>query len=212
MVMQEILSELKMTPGVVGGFFFHRKNGVLYQDMTSEHENLNGNDIGRQLNKIYAARRLNFPDVQDINLYFAEAVIVSRAIDDQFILILLCDQDANSSSLSVSLRLAIEEHSEELALAATGQLAEGASTGAQQLSPQEALKGPLKEPLERIQGILVDLMGPMAELVYEESLEQWMGAGRIGVDQLPDFVELIAGELPDIQKAMTFKDRCRNLM
>jgi hypothetical protein len=210
--MQEIISELKMAPDVHGGFFFHRKNGILYKDMPSLYGVSGINEMGRQLTKIYAARRLNCPDVRDINLYFTGAAMMSHAIDEQFILVLLCDQSVNSSTLSVSVRLAIEEHADELTLAVAEQLSDGLTGGVQMLSPQQTLAGPLKQPLDKIQHLLVDLMGPMAELVYEESLEKWIASGRIGVDLLPEFIELIASELPDVKTAKNFKDRCRNLM
>lgn len=212
MALQEIISELKMMPDVHGGFFFHRKNGILYKDVTPMYEDSVLNDMGRQFTKMYAARRLNFPDVRDINLYFTESAMISRAIDEQLFLVLLCDQNVNSGTLSVSLRLAIEDHGAELALAAEGSVAYGLTGGDQKLSSQQALAGPLKQPLDKIQHVLFDLMGPMAELVYEESLEKWMASGRIGEDLLPEFIELIASELPDVKKAKDFKDRCRNLM
>lgn len=212
MVMEEILSELKITPGVLGGFFFHRKNGVLCADMPSVYQDSGLNDMGRQLSKIFAARRLTFPEVHDISLYFTESVMISRAIDEQFFLVLLCDQDVNSSTLSVSMHLAIEERDDELSLAAAGKFSDGLSGGAQQLSPQQVLDGPLKQPLEKIQRTLIEMMGPMAELLYEESLERWVAAGRIGVDLLPEFVEMIASEMPDDKKATAFKDSCRDLV
>ncbi len=211
MAMKEIISELKMTPGVLGGFFFHRKNGVLYKDLASVYEVSSLNDMGRQLSKIYAARRLNFPDVRDISLYFTESVMISRAIDEQFFLVLLCDQHVNSSTLSLSIRLIIEEHDDELTLAAAGQHTDALSGGSK-LSPQQVLDGPLRQPLEKIQRMLVEMMGPMAELVYEESLEKWIASGRIGVDVLPEFLEIIASEMPDDKKATAFKDSCRDLM
>jgi hypothetical protein len=213
MAMQLIINELRQMPDVHGGFFFHRKNGLLYKDVPSLSEDSRLSDIGRQFTKIYAARRLNFPDVQDINLYFAGSALLSRAVDEQFFLVLLCDQHVNSSSVSVSLQLAFEEHRDELTSAAQGPVADDTSEiRVQPLSPQQALEGPLKQPLKEIQRTLVDLMGPMAEFVYEENLEKWMAAGRIGVDQLPEFIDLIAGEMPDAKKATAFKDRCRQLM
>jgi hypothetical protein len=213
MAMQEIIGELKLLPDVQGGFFFHRKNGMLYKDVPAVHKDSDLNDMGRQLTKIYAARRLNFPDIRDINLYFTGLAMLSRAIDEQCFLVLLCDQNVNSSTLSVSVRLAIEEHGEALTLAAqepvSGDLTKGT---AQPLSPQQALDGPLKRPLAEIQHTLIDLMGPMAEFVYEENLEKWIARGPIGVNQLPELIELIASDMPDVKKSKDFKDRCRNLM
>lgn len=211
MAMQEIISELKMLADVHGGFFFHRKNGILYKDVGSTYEDSALTEMGRQLHKIYAARRLNFPDVLDINLYFTESVMISRAFDEQLLLVLFCDQNINSSTLSVSLRLVIEEHHDELALVVAGSVAAGLKGGAQKLTPQQALEGPLKQPLEKIQRALVDLMGPMAELVYEESLEKWITSGCIEAHQLPELIELIAGEMPDEKKATAFKNSCRTM-
>lgn len=212
MAMQKIISELKMMPDVHGGFFFHSKNGLLYKEMPSIYADSVLNDVGRQLAKMYAARRLNFPDICDINLYFTESAVISRAINQQFFLVLLCNQHVNSGTLSVSMCLAIEEHADELNHMATAQPSNSLTGGVQKLSLQQALAGPLKKPLDNIQHALVDLMGPMAALVYEESLEKWIASGRIGMDLLPEFIELIASELPDVKKAKDFKDRCRNLM
>ncbi len=213
MAMQAIINDLKLLADVHGGFFFHRKSGLLYKDVPSLYEDSRLIDIGRQLTKIYAARCLNFPDVQDINLYFTGSAVLSRSFDEQLFLVLLCDQEVNSSTLSVSLLLAFEEHGEELKMVAQGSVADKASDiRAQPLSPQQILAGPLKQPLEAIQRTLVDLMGPMAALVYEENLEKWIAGGRISVEQLPEFIELIAGEMPDDKKSIAFRDRCRQLM
>ena len=212
MAMQEIIRELKRMPDVHGGFFFHRKNGVLYKDVPPLYQDSDLDDIGRQLGKIFAARRLGFPDVFDVNLYFVKSAMLSRAIDEQFFLVLLCDQHVNSSALSVSVRLTIEEHYDVLTGAATEGVADRLTGVEPQPETQATLEGPLRKPLEDIQRILVDMMGPMAEFVYEESLEQWKASGRVGVFVLDEFIDLLAGEMPDAKKAMVFKDRCRNLL
>jgi hypothetical protein len=212
MVMQAILSELKMVPGVFGGYFFQRKSGTLHVDLPPMFKDSRLTDIGRHLGKLIAARRMNFPDARDVNLYFDESVLVARVIDEQLFLILLCERSVNTSMLSMSVRLAIEEQTEELrALAARAEPAGKTAIGAP-LSPEQALNGPLKEPLEKIRQLMAGLMGPMAELAFEDAQEQWLATGQVGVDQLPAFIALLAEEMPDADKAAALKNGCRNLL
>lgn len=213
MAMLEILSELKMLPDVHGGFFFHSKKGVLYEDIPASYKSPVLDDMGRRLTKLYATRRLYSPDGGDINLYFAESAVVSRAITEQFFLVLLCSRHVNSITLSVSLRLAIEEHADALDQVAAAQTPRSVpGQGARIPGSQQIQIGPLKQYLDQIRHTLVDLMGPMAELVYEESLEKWLASGRTGVDLLPEFIEIIADEIPDTGKATAFRDSCRKLV
>lgn len=212
MVMQTILSELKMVPGVFGGYFFHRKNGILHTDLPPMFKESRLMDMGRQLAKIVAAGRLNFPDARDINLYFDESALVSRVIDEQLCLILLCEPGVNTGMLSMSVRLALEEQLDELKAVAGRGNAVVPSAALQTLTPQQALDGPLKKPLETIQRVLAELMGPMAQLLYEETLEQWVATGRVSAEYVPEFIALLAEELPDAVKANALKNKCRGLI
>lgn len=212
MVMQTILSELKMVPGVFGGYFFHRKNGIVHTDLPPMFKETRLMDMGRQLAKIVAAGRLNFPEARDINLYFDESALVSRVIDEQLSLILLCEPGVNTGMLSMSVRLALEEQLDELKALAGRGTAAVQTTAPQALTPQQALDGPLKQPLEIIQRVLADLMGPMAQLLYEDTLEQWVAGGRVSTEHLPEFIALLAEELPDTAKAAALKNNCQRLI
>ena len=205
MVMHGVINELKMVSGVFGGFFFHRKSGLLLSDVPPMFKEPRLNEIGRQLGRVAAARHLNFPDILDINLYFDEIVLVARVVQEKLNLILVCEPSVNTAMLSMAMRIALDGQMGELESLADRLEKGDAAAVDVPLSPEEAIKGPLRLPLESIEQLLAGLMGPMAELIFEETLEKWVAAGKVGLQRLPQLIEMLGEEMADETKASALK-------
>lgn len=207
MAMQAVIKELKMIPGVLGGFFYHRQGGLLFSDLPTLFKEAKLIAIGRQLGRIAATRHLNFPDIIDINLYVEDVIVATRVVQERLNLILICEPSVNTGTLSMAMRIALDEQRGALERLAERLDKEGTLTASDlPLSPEAAVKGPLRGVLEAIEQILADLMGPMAELIFEETLEQWIAAGQADAARLPQLIDMLAGEMADEAKAAALRD------
>ncbi len=203
--MNKLLDELKAVPGVVGGFVLHQREGILVNNLPSFFKESRLLEIGKKLQKIWSAGRMSFPDVSEASLFYEESVLILRAVGEQLFLVLVCEPSINTNMLSMSINLALEDletlEPPPAAAAFEESVAEPLVAAA---DPGELLSGPLAEVLERLQGGLAGVMGPMAELIFEEALEQWCAAGRTTREELPALVEIITAEIGDEQKSERF--------
>ncbi|MDZ7580838.1 MAG: hypothetical protein U5R30_09530 [Deltaproteobacteria bacterium] len=72
----------------------------------------------------------------------------------------------NIGMLSMAMRIALDEQMGEIESLADRLDKGGAAVVDVPLSPEEAIKGPLRLPLESIEQLLAGLMGPMAESIF----------------------------------------------
>ena len=63
--MNEVLSEIKSIPGIVGGFFFDSLQGVQLSDLPPMFKEANLTEIGSLLSKMYAMNQSDPMDISD---------------------------------------------------------------------------------------------------------------------------------------------------
>ena len=81
--MDNLLEELKVIPGVVGGYFIHPQKGVLASNMPSMFKQEKIIEISKQLIKIYSAGRMNFSDISETIINYEEMVLIAKLVSPQ---------------------------------------------------------------------------------------------------------------------------------
>lgn len=205
--MVNLLEELKTIPGVVGGYFISQKKGFLASNMPAMFKEPKLLDISRQLVKIYSAGRMNFPDISDTFLHYEEMVLVVKMVSPQLYLMVFCDSAVNTNMLAMSINLSLESlpeiDNQAQAIAQPGT----APTAAAELTVATVMESPdLAEPLRQMSQGLAQVMGPMSELIFEESLQEWLNSGQVGVDKMPELLKIIKEEIGDQQKSKEYQN------
>ncbi len=203
--MNKMMEEIKALPGVVGGFVMDDGKGLLVNNLPSFFKEARLLEVGKKLQKIYRAGLPNFPDSAEVSLFYAESVLIIRPVEGLQFLILVCDPAVNINMLSMSLNLALEslagkEAAEAFEVADSPQ----ATSPATVLEPGYVLLGPLGGPLRKIEAALVQIMGPMGALIFEDALDRWCAGGLVSTESLPQLVQLVAEEIGDAKKRQDF--------
>lgn len=213
--MQQALDDLKAIPGVVGAAIFQFPQGILANNLPSifKPEKLAG--IGKLLNKIFSAGRLSFNDLSETSLCYEEATLITREVTEGRYIIVICDPAANMNLLSMSLKMAMEELRLTQARPVAQPQPREAGAGASQETAQPTLttdpeqllaSGPLAAPLKGLEQQLANVIGPMAEILFQEALSEWSQTFQQSMTTLPHLVDLICRDIGDIQKAKQYRE------
>jgi len=73
-------------------------------------------------------------------------------------------------------------------------------------SPEQLLAGgPLAAPLKTMQELLGKVLGPMAKIIFEDALAEWLQKHRPAPATLPQLAEILGREIGDPQRARAYK-------
>jgi len=202
--MNRIFEEIKAVPGVLGVFALHAKKGILQSAVPPLFKAEKLLEVSRQLLKIYTVTRMNLKAMQDISLHFDGSVLVLRQISDLLFLVVIGEPQVNTNMLSMSLSLAAEDLPADLPTAAAP-VPPPAANAARSLE-EIRNSGTLTAPLRKVEEVLSQVMGPVAGLILEESLEEWLRSGSASFEGLPKLVTILNRELADPEKVREFQD------
>ena len=110
--MQRILKELKTIKGGIGVYVYHAKNGIMAKNVPAVFKNPKLIQMGRTLIKIYSAGHMSFSDLSEASLFYEEAIVTIREIDEKYYLVVLFDPSAKINMLTMGINLVMDELSD----------------------------------------------------------------------------------------------------
>jgi predicted regulator of Ras-like GTPase activity (Roadblock/LC7/MglB family) len=221
--MQQLIDDLKSTPGVIGAYVFHSKEGVRFSNLPSIFKPDRIAEITKSLIKIHGAGKQNFPDLVEVFINYEESMLFCRQFNASEYLIAVCDPGMNLNVLAMSLNLALEEitgqsDATQSSPAVTGQEPAGAPAASptQEQTPASSAvsstsselyeTGPLAKPLQEMSKMLAKILGPMAVIVFEDTVAKWAKGRTPSPSELPALVESLCLEIDDSEKAKRYQE------
>ena len=196
--MQSLIEDLKSIPGVIGACSYQPQKGILDNNLPAIFRKDGLQDTAKQLGKIHAAGRLNFPDLTEIILNYDESIIIFRQMDMEDYLITICDPSINMNLLTMSLNLAIESRK-----GTTGNKTE---TTPHQLGTARLLeKGPMAQTLRAMKELLIKIIGPIGDIIFDDSLDNWVRRNGAKKGNLSSLLEAICNEIGDPEKSKEYR-------
>ena len=210
--MQQLIDDMKAIPGVIGACTYRSQEGIISNNLPSLFSNDRLNNTARHLAKIHAAGRLNFPDLTEVMVNYEESVIVFRQINVNDHLITICDPGVNMNLLAMSLNLAIET-----ALNGADNQQQQPAVAKEPVKKQINIKqlmekGPMSAPLQNMSNLLAKVIGPMAKIVFEDSLQRWIDTSEEKKGSLSKLLEIVCQEIGDSEKSKEYRSLVREKM
>lgn len=195
--MKEIIGDLKDLSGVLGACLYHGQKGVIETNLPSIFTAEKLADLGRLLMKIHTAGRMNFHDLTDLSLHYDESVLLVREIQKDLVIFLLCDPGFNQNLISMSLNLAQQDlRNKQISVAAVPPPPQTPSPPTEDVLPV----------LDEMKAYLPKIMGPMADIIFDEAVETWQEQGNCTLGNLNSLVQMLAEEIGSADKIAQFKE------
>ncbi|PIE58172.1 MAG: hypothetical protein CSA33_04480 [Desulfobulbus propionicus] len=197
--MKDLLDDLTDLSGVFGVCIYHKKKGPLISKMPGVFNQEKLLEMGKLLVKIVNAGKMTFQDLTDVVLQYDESVFVVRELEDNIIVLLVCDPDFNQNLVTMSLNLFHQE--------IQGVDIEGAIAASEKVAPKNEVPQPdsnVVRVLNQIKEQLPSIVGPMADIVFDDSVAIWREQGHSTVRDILALVELLKQELSTPEQTKRF--------
>lgn len=221
--MEQILHDLKSVQGVTGAYVLNSKGQILVNTLPPIFKPPKLLNMGKSLIKIYAAGKLNFPDISEIFVTFEESILILRVVVEKTFIIVVCEPSLNVNLVTLSLNMIMEDLKQSIdslpgdaaPLTTSSQpAAQSEPVPTPQEEPPKGKKasakelveaGPLATELQGIQTSLAKVLGPMAKIILLESIEKWQGICIPSRETLPKLVDILTLEISGADKIALFK-------
>lgn len=216
-----MLHDLKSVQGVTGAYILNSKGHILVNILPPIFKPPKLLNMGKSLVKIYAAARLNFPDVSEIIVTFEESILIFRVVVEKTFIIVVCEPSLNVNLITLSLNMIMEDLKQAVESLPTDSTATAPTppqpAAAAPVPQEEPFKGkkasakelvesgPLASDLQGIQTALAKVLGPMAKIILLESIEKWQGICLTSRETLPKLIDILTIEISGADKIALFK-------
>ena len=194
--MKETLDDLKDLSGVIGACLYHSKKGMLATNLPSIFTKEKLTEIGKVLTKLLSAGRMSFSGLTDLSLQYDESAILARELDDTSIIFLLCDPTVNQNLITMSLNLLQQELMSK-------DLSSNTQNSNQEVPATDKNVGPV---LEQIQEQLPKILGPMADIIFDEVVESWKEQGKSTLEDVKVLIQLLEEEIDNPDQITRFRE------
>ncbi len=188
-------------PEVTGGFLYAPDRGI-YSNQTGgvvQDESLQ--QISLKLTKIVSMMSVHFHDTGGIRVCFRDMILFGTMIQDGHWLFLLHQPSLSPGMIKMTVQMALNiqtEESPEADFSAEPQEAtENPQTNDNIMAILLSEESELRLPLENIHSQLAHYIGPVAELVFNDSVEIWASNNTPSLENLPELISMIQGEIDD---------------
>lgn len=217
--MQQLIDDLKSIPGVIGAYVFRQREGIRCSNLPSLFKADRIAEMTRSLIKIHTAGKQSFPDVIEVFINYEESMLFCRQFSTTDYLVAICDPGMNLNVLAMSLNMALEDISGEDETAPSPAVDENAaramtsppdkasvSAPPSGADPDILANGPLAQPLQEMSRLLTKVLGPMALIVFDDTVTQWAKGRTPSPSELPQLVQSICREIDDTEKAKRYQE------
>ncbi len=207
--MSQMIDDLKAIPGVIGAYTWNASRGLQISNLPTLFKTARLEEIAYILTQIHTAGRQNFPDLGDTLICFEEAAALCRQLKQGDFLLMICDSSINMNLLTMSLNLAVETYDSTETAEVRGNTNDERAPTPEQLKKLQT-SGPLAKPLQIMSSELFTVMGPMASIVFEEVLLEWVTSERPSPSRLPALLDDLCRETSDPERSRHYRQLVRS--
>lgn len=201
-------------PEVLGGFLYHPQKGIYSKQTAALASDDSLQEIGLKLTKIVSMISVHFQDTGDIRVCFKDLILYGTRIDEGGWLFLLHHPSLSPGMLKMTVQMALNIEPDPSLPAKLPNTSQDLDAPAplQDNPKKDAIdnlltpQSPFKEPLDAIQEQLAQHIGPIADLVFRDSLEIWAAQAPLSLANLPGLVSLLEEEIEDEGERQIFRD------
>lgn len=207
--MQNVLEEIKTSPGVMGACVFSAERGVLASNLPTVFNPETQKRIAAILHRIF---RLNETVKLDINSYeiqYDEALLLVKSLCDASSLIVICEPDANIHLVNMAIGVLSSDLAAMLDECRTAPAAE---------QPQEAVDAEtvitrlMADQMAVIRKALAKCIGPIAAMTLESKVEAWLEKGAPARERLAELAGDLLTEIDNPQDQKEFMEDLKEIL
>ncbi len=180
--MQEVLNEIAELPGVVGSCLFSKEKGKMCSGLPPAFTDDTVQTIAHHTSRLVQMGGMVDMDIQSISLRFDTYSVITMPVDSETLVMTACGPQTNSSLVTTTFSML------------AGELKNGLDKKPAEVAQEVVSVEPL---LTQIHEALAFVIGPMADMVFDDHVDAWKKKGAAVLARLPELIEMLATEIDD---------------
>ncbi len=198
-------------PEVSGGFLYSQEQGIYSNQTAGVSDDASLYKVSVKLSKIVSMMSVHFNDTGGITVCFKDLILCGMEIGGGHWLFLLHHPSLSPGMIKMTVQMALNitpDPSPQTEIAEAGSYPDVAE------DIMEVLLAPdseLKDPLTKMESHLAQHIGPVAGLVFQDSLAVWAKSCVPSMEHLPKLVTMMAKEIDDKDNREIFIESLKNI-
>jgi len=201
--MKDVLKEIDVLPGVVGSCIYSKERGQICSGLPSSFTDESVLTIANRVTRLVQMGVMVDMDVQTIALRYDMYTIMAMSLDGDTLLLIACESRSNCSLIATTISMLAGELQSRLAKNSTPSPGRKETSGKSGDGNEAERTASL---LKQVRGALAFVVGPMADMVFDDNVALWTQKKPAGMSRLPELIEMLAGEIGD-DSAAEFKEK-----
>ena len=196
-------------PEVDGGFLYDPTRGIYSNQTAGAADDDSLLQVSNKLSKIVSMLTVHFHDTGGIRVTFKDLILYGLMFEENHWLFLLHHPSLSPGMVKMTVQMALNIQQEETP--PVQEAAEEPTVHDQSLMDLFMDdESELREPLIAIKEELASHIGPVAELVFEDAVDEW-GKNAPSRETLPNLLEIIEQEIDDEEACTLFKENLKTI-
>lgn len=209
--MNTISQEFSILPGVIGSCITDRNKEVFFSDLPDFFTNSMVKEANNIIGRMIQMAKVKGLDPQTMSIRYDKYTIIATPIDAGAMLLILCEPRSNTSLVSTTAQMLSPEIKKALDQAPPQKEAAAEPVNESEADPNFIDKQ-TSNALTQIKKALLDTVGPVADMVYDDCLERWTANNPPNVSRIFELVGCISVEIDNPDLFEEFKEKISTLL
>lgn len=207
-------------PEVSGGFLYSPERGIYSNQSGTAISDTALQQVSLKLTKIASMLSIHFQDTGGIRITFNNLILFGMKIEEGNWLFLLHQPSLTPGMIKMTVQMALNIQQEDTPPEQAPQVqTENFEDATDDGSDVKALiasvmdpESDLGKPLLVIQDELATHIGPVAELIFEDSIAAWCTNSSPSLENLPELIAMFEAEIDDESDRETFMENVKSYL
>lgn len=195
-------------PEVDGGFLYDTTRGIYSNQTSGTLDDSSLLQVSTKLSKIVSMLAVHFHDTGGIRVTFKDLILYGLMFEENNWLFLLHHPSLSPGMVKMTVQMALNIQVEE----------EPQPPPASEVEKESLLDvlmnddSELKEPLIAIQNELATHIGPVAELVFIDAIDEWSAFSPPSLQTLPELLDILDKEIDEEEACILFRENLKPIL
>lgn len=211
MAYNDILKNLvESLPEIHGSFIYNEEKGIISSHERTATNTIQKTNIGKHLSNILSSMNRLYSDLNFVRVNYRKKAVIGGQFHDNEFLLVLCDKDTPPGMTQMTMTMALNKLNETVDAPPFEDETVVEQTS---VSPDDLLTdgSELSKILFQIKEELTKIIGPVADILFEDALSEWLGQADPSAENLSTLIQILTGAMDDDADAEKFNVIANNL-
>lgn len=207
--MKTVLQELAILPGVIGSCITVNNGDVLASSLPEYFSNTMATDATGNIKRMMQMAAVKGLCPQTMSIRYDKFTILTIPVGDESSLLVVCEPGSNTSLVATTASMLRPELEKKLSQPQQEQTAPPPQAETQE---QEYINSKTSNALAQVKKALFATVGPVADMVYEDCMENWTATNPADIGRILELIACISQEIDNPELFAEFKEKISSLL